>query len=70
MRMIPPKMVTESSCLAPILLSCVIVTKLSLDAFTKALESKDKIDPEDKMIILQGIEEALKILFPNCVLQG
>jgi hypothetical protein len=46
------------------------VTKLSLEAFTKALERKDKIDPEDKMIILQGIEEALRILFPNCEIQG
>ncbi|KAL6068783.1 Protein diaphanous 1 [Balamuthia mandrillaris] len=41
------------------------VIKLSRKAFRMALENKDKIDAKDKMVLLHGIQEALKILFPN-----
>eukprot|EP01090_Pellita_catalonica_P023525 TRINITY_DN975_c0_g1_i2.p1 TRINITY_DN975_c0_g1~~TRINITY_DN975_c0_g1_i2.p1 ORF type:complete len:1042 (-),score=237.95 TRINITY_DN975_c0_g1_i2:57-3182(-) len=42
------------------------VTKLGLSQFKHFLDSRDKIDPEEKMVILAGIHEALNILFPGC----
>ncbi|ELR12882.1 Ankyrin repeat containing protein [Acanthamoeba castellanii str. Neff] len=46
------------------------LTRLSLEAFKKALNRKDKIVVDDKLALLHTIEEALKILFPQCETQG
>eukprot|EP01088_Endostelium_zonatum_P003296 TRINITY_DN14505_c0_g1_i1.p1 TRINITY_DN14505_c0_g1~~TRINITY_DN14505_c0_g1_i1.p1 ORF type:complete len:1444 (-),score=545.59 TRINITY_DN14505_c0_g1_i1:103-4434(-) len=46
------------------------VTKISLEAFKKALDKKDKIDADEKLAILKGIEDALRVLFPNCEIDG